>query len=1051
MPTRAVRPPRFSTIRHVSRFSREELPVSRSPSWFRLILLLALLPAADLFSGASAAPVQKSASAQTWRERATGAGNYIVVLKPAVAGVAARSVNAAVADEPGVDVTHTFTAALNGFSAELSADAVDQLKSDPRVETIVRDAKVHPFSQEIPAGAQRIGATSNATAKIDGVNQSVNADIAILDMGVGPNSDLNIVGGIDCTDNSDPNYPTYNDVGGHGTHVAGIAAAIDNTSGSVGVAPGANIYSVRVLGANDGNWSWVICGIDWVTNHASTIDVANMSLGEDLGSAYADLDTLIHNAIKASVAAGVTYVVAAGNAGSNAATTAPAKYPEVIAVSAFCDSDGKPGGLGPSLSACNDDGFANFSNYGSVVDISAPGVDTRSLAVGGGINVMSGTSFAAPHVAGAAALYIAQSGRVGPSAVRAALIAASEKGAIPGDPDGIDEGRVSVGSFTPGTVEMGHGSGPVGDGVTVKLSDFPANASASIRFDSTTVGTAATDASGAVWYKITVPEGVRGSHTVTAIAANASGASSFTITPKLTLISPDPSIYGQHVTFKGRGYYTGENVTLSMAGATPATLGTSTANSLGSISITVTAPAAIGGSYTATLKGSRGSTGSRGFTISPSIALSTSSAPPGASVKVSIRGFQSSESYTVSFRNASGATAICNSRATAATASSSCTGKIPAGARAGAGTIEARGAKGTFKSTGFTVLSPSTSGVGTVEMGHGSGPVGDGVTVKLSDFPANASASIRFDSTTVGTAATDASGAVWYKITVPEGVRGSHTVTAIAANASGASSFTITPKLTLISPDPSIYGQHVTFKGRGYYTGENVTLSMAGATPATLGTSTANSLGSISITVTAPAAIGGSYTATLNGDRGSAGSRTFTIAPSIAISASSAAPGSRMTISIRGFQSNEYFTASLRDGSGSTAICGSRATTVTASSSCTGAVPPGVSAEDATIEAIGANGTSVSIPFTVLAPQSAETATAAPSEESSATPTPSPAAPATTAPDESPTEPVIVESTATPIPTQTPTETATETATSTEIPTLEPTATDAPPETPPAG
>ena len=352
------------------------------------------------------------------------------------------------------------------------------------------------------------------------MDQRVNADIAILDMGVGPNNDLNIAGGVDCTDSSDSSYPTYNDVGGHGTHVAGIAAAIDNTSGIVGVAPGARIWSVRVLGAIDGSWSWVLCGIDWVTAHASTIDVANMSLGEDLGNAYPDLDNLIHNAIKQSVAAGVTYVVAAGNAGTTALKVVPAKYSEVIAVSAFCDSDGKPGGLGPRLSACADDAFANFSNFGSVVDISAPGVDTRSLALGGGISVMSGTSFSTPHVAGAAALYIAQFGRVGPAAVRAGLMAAKEQGVIPGDTDGWNEGRLNVGSLVAGTVAMGHGSGPVGDSVTVKISNFPANASVNILFDSKTVATATTDGSGAVWRKITIPDATRGSHKITAISGS---------------------------------------------------------------------------------------------------------------------------------------------------------------------------------------------------------------------------------------------------------------------------------------------------------------------------------------------------------------------------------------------------------------------------------------------------------------------------------------------------------------------------------------------------
>jgi len=443
---------------------------------------------------------------------------------------------------------------------------------------------------------------------------------------------------------------------------------------------------------------------------ASTIDVANLSLGDDLGTSEPDLDNLIHTAIQQSVAAGVTYVVAAGNAGNNAVTTVPAKYPEVIAVSAFCDSDGKPGGLGPSLSHCNDDDFADFSNYGSVVDISAPGVDTRSLALGGGIDVMSGTSFSAPHVAGAVALYIAEFGRVGPSAVRSALIASEEKGPIPDDPS--SEGRLSVGSFVPGVVAMGHGSGPVGDQVTVKLSSFPINSPASIRFDSKVVGTTTTDGTGAVWFKVTIPSATHGSHKITAIAGNSTGSSSFYVNASLA-VSPNPNVYAQSVTFTAKGFKASETVNLSMTGPTPATLGSGMANSAGTVSISISGPAAIGGAYTAKALSGSGISATRAFTILPSMALSASSGSPGASIKTSIRGFQSGETYTVRYRNSVGATYMCSSKATTATGSSSCTGKIPSFATKGPRTIEVSGSKGTFLSLPFTVLAPSASSAQT--------------------------------------------------------------------------------------------------------------------------------------------------------------------------------------------------------------------------------------------------------------------------------------------------------------------------------------------------
>lgn len=243
--------------------------MSHSTRWFRLVMVLALLAtAAALFSQAAAAPNRNRVSGSSWREHATGAGKYIVLTKPVTGGVSVASVSAGVAGESGVTVTQTYSHALNGFAADLSADAVNQLKRDPRVERIVPDGVVRAFAQVIPVGARRVGATTNTTAKIDGVDQRVNADIAILDMGVGPNPDLNIAGGYDCL-NPGVSPVDYGDLGGHGTHVAGIAAAIDNTSGIVGVAPGARIWSVRVLpGSGEGLWSDVIYGIEWVTSHA---------------------------------------------------------------------------------------------------------------------------------------------------------------------------------------------------------------------------------------------------------------------------------------------------------------------------------------------------------------------------------------------------------------------------------------------------------------------------------------------------------------------------------------------------------------------------------------------------------------------------------------------------------------------------------------------------------------------------------------------------------------------------------------------------------------
>jgi subtilisin family serine protease len=226
---------------------------------------------------------------------------------------------------------------------------------------------------------------------------SVNADIAIIDTGID----------LDHPDLFVHVQKTFvlgttsaNDDRGHGTHVAGIAAAKDNSIGVVGVAPGARLWAIKVLDSSgSGSISTIIKGVDYVTGYAPWIDVANMSLGCECTST--SLDTAISNSVKA----GVIYVVAAGNSNKNAATFSPANHPSVIAVSAIADSDGKCGRLGPSTSRGADDTLASFSNYGSLVDLAAPGVNIYSSYKDGTYATLSGTSMAAPHVAGMAALH----------------------------------------------------------------------------------------------------------------------------------------------------------------------------------------------------------------------------------------------------------------------------------------------------------------------------------------------------------------------------------------------------------------------------------------------------------------------------------------------------------------------------------------------------------------------------------------------------------------------------------------------------------------------
>ena len=341
-------------------------------------------------------------------------GSYIVTLER---GNDPEREARGLAEDHGGRAKHIYEHALRGFSFEGSEEAAERLARHPKVRTVVPDQRVEASAQSIPTGVRRIGGPSSSTASGDGTG-SVNADIAILDTGIDSNHpDLNVVGGVNCTGTS------YEDGNGHGTHVAGTAAAKDNSDGVVGVAPGARLWAVRVLdNTGSGTWASVICGIDWVTANAATIEVANMSLGGS-GSESHCADGGLREAICASVVgAGVPYAVAAGNSGINATNYVPATFPEVMTVSALADFNGAPGGgASPTCRFDQDDTLADFSNYGADVDLMAPGVCIHSTSIGDGYSTMSGTSMATPHVAGAAALYRATHGRVSPEAIMTAL------------------------------------------------------------------------------------------------------------------------------------------------------------------------------------------------------------------------------------------------------------------------------------------------------------------------------------------------------------------------------------------------------------------------------------------------------------------------------------------------------------------------------------------------------------------------------------------------------------------------------------------------------
>jgi subtilisin family serine protease len=373
---------------------------------------------------------------------------YIVVLKDSaapgkVADDHSRRYNA--------DVNHLYRAALKGYSAQMSPTAAAKIADDSRVAFVQRDGVAHASAQTTPTGIDRANAEVSATAMINGLDERVNVDVAVIDTGVDlDHADLNVytAGAKNCSTGR-----SAEDGNGHGTHVAGTIGALDNTAGVVGIAPGARIWPVRVLNnQGSGTWSGIVCGIDYVTAHADEIEVANMSLGgtgtDDRNCGNSNNDSM-HRAICGAVAAGVTFVVAAGNETDDSANHVPAAYDEVITVSALADFNGLPGGgAAPTCRTDQDDTLADFSNYGADVDIIAPGVCINSTWKGGGYNTISGTSMASPHVAGGAALYAANNPAASPSQVKSALQAAGTTDWNNGDDrDSTKERLLEVGGF----------------------------------------------------------------------------------------------------------------------------------------------------------------------------------------------------------------------------------------------------------------------------------------------------------------------------------------------------------------------------------------------------------------------------------------------------------------------------------------------------------------------------------------------------------------------------------------------------------------------------
>lgn len=311
------------------------------------------------------------------------------------------------ASEFGGRVGYEYTT-LHGFSVELSEKQAKRLAADPDVAYVeqnrtvrVAETQANPPSWGLDRVDQRALPLNQA---YNYTTTASNVHVYVLDTGVRATHQTfggRVRQGYDFIDND----TTAQDGYGHGSHVAGTIAG-----SQYGVAKGAAIYPVRVLNnQGSGTTAQVVAGINWITQNAVKPAVANASLG---GSGSTAIDT----AVRDSVASGVTWVVAAGNSNTNASSFSPARVTQAITVGATTSSDAR----------------ASYSNYGSVVDLFAPGStitsawNTSDTATYTG----NGTSFASPHVAGAAALYLSANTTATPAQVQTALVNRATTGVV---------------------------------------------------------------------------------------------------------------------------------------------------------------------------------------------------------------------------------------------------------------------------------------------------------------------------------------------------------------------------------------------------------------------------------------------------------------------------------------------------------------------------------------------------------------------------------------------------------------------------------------------
>jgi subtilisin family serine protease len=361
-----------------------------------IALSAGLVVAVFVVCGAALAQAQPS-------EVASSPKRYVVVLKDG-ASDPGRAADA-MARRYGLGVGFVYGHALDGFSAVIPDRRLGAARADERVERVEPDKTYHATTQTLPWGINKIDADASSTRAGNGAGSVSNVNAYVIDSGIYNHTDLNVLGNVNFTGDGKPT-----DCFGHGTHIAGTVAAKDNAGAVVGAAPGAPLTGVKVLGCNgSGTLTAILKGIDWVTANADKPAIANMSLS---GPASQTLD----DAVRKSASGGVFYSIAAGNSGAKACNYSPARA-----------GAGTNNGIATIAATDKYDRESSWSNYGSCVDVWAPGADILSTSKGGGTTTMRGTSQAAAHAGGGAALYLSSHASASPSTVESVLKQAAKR------------------------------------------------------------------------------------------------------------------------------------------------------------------------------------------------------------------------------------------------------------------------------------------------------------------------------------------------------------------------------------------------------------------------------------------------------------------------------------------------------------------------------------------------------------------------------------------------------------------------------------------------